>query len=296
MRPMQRPFHPPLHIIILPWLLFAAHTTAQPQSPATLRQQIDRLQQQIDTLHARIDALQRENDKLTAENESLRRALDERGHPQTDATGNQNTRRTPPHAETTTTPIPPETAASIHKPSASPDALFIALVIDYAENFHDSPLNDESTETARRRAVRQWTTDVRTRLAGRDEWLARITNIGPRDEHKNRRAQVSILDPISLKPIARTFNLTFPPMFAERLTAPRTPAQDTLWKIRIEIQPDPVYQPQRLAPGPFDYPRFIGPFAGFGFSVDIQSLAPISLEDATKAAAQRQRALTPVDR
>ena len=286
---------------LLTALLLSGHARAQPDSPAALRQQIDRLQQQIDTLRAELNALRRSNAQLTEENKALRKALADRDTP-AEKPGRSDD--APPHTPgineaRTGGPTPAITSAWL-KASASPDALFVALVIDYAEHFSDSPITDEASEKARERAVLEWTKTVRTRHTSRPEWLTRITDLGRPDDRGNRPADVTILDPVTLMPNAKTFRLTFPEKFARRLAAatPRNgqDAPPLLWKMQVELEPRPVFQPGRLTPGPFDYPKFIGPFAGFGYAVRVQTLAPISLEEATRAAAEKKKALEPVDR
>ncbi len=294
--------------LLIPFMLAAflvnGTAPAQPDTPAALRQQIDRLQQQIDALRAELDALRESNTRLTSENEALRRALAER---EPIAGGAENTgedARAPraPHSPAAGHGVPPLPAKAPmrFKASASPDALFIALVIEYAETFRDMPITDEASEKARGRAVLEWTKSVRATSRSRPTWLTRITDLGGPDDRNNRTARVTILDPISLEPIADPFRLTIPEKFAKRLADARPknnrdgPAP--LWKMHVEMKAMPVYQPGRLTPGPFDYPRFIGPFAGFGYAVEILSISPISPGDAAKEAAEKKKALAPVER
>lgn len=288
----------PRSILLLPLIvpiLLTYSAQAQTDSPPALRQQITRLTRQIDSLKAELEALRTEHQASLAENERLRRAL----------AGHEN-------AELESPPLPPQAPAHPNilnatlsrDPLASPDALFVALVLDFREHIGQIDLADETKENEVKRRARAWAGSVADTFSGQTNWLTRLRLLDPVDDQTGRTAIIEILDPASLAPITSPFTIGVPQKFIPRMEREINPphAADTddrtppLWKLRVQMSARPVHQPDRLAPGPFDHPRFVGPFTGFGYTARIIGVGPITLEEAEAAIAERDDGKPPVER
>ena len=113
----------------------SAGTAAQPESPAALRQRITELEDRVSRLEAELDRVRRERDGLLDETTRLRRELVDRETPGTPAEkprpGAVQPEATSPARDGESLPV----SALSPDPLASPDALFIAMLLEYREAF-----------------------------------------------------------------------------------------------------------------------------------------------------------------
>jgi hypothetical protein len=260
---------------------------AQGESPAELRQQVERLTAENLSLKGELDSLRARLDALVREGEALRRLLVSRGTPAPGPGG---------------APSEPGSASGgiTADPYSSPDALFVALLVDYAEHRAAVPEAGDDAERERRR-VRAWTQGVPKRFTGQSNWLTRIELAEDAEARPPRPALVTVLHPATLEAMGEAFFMEIPERFVARMRRPGeqdAPAPESaLWELGVQVQARPVFDPGRDRPGPFDYPRLIGPYAGFDFRVEVLSVAALTLEEARKRAeAGRTEAGEPVDR
>ena len=271
--------------LILFALALAAVTPAsgQTETPASLRQQIGQLERENETLRAELEDVQARFEALRREVESLRRAL-------------ASTKGPSLQTETTTTPDGPLSAVGrasplsfSREPLASPDSLFVSLVLDYREQLGEVSI-DDSADTARRR-VRGWTKTVGERFSGQTEWLTSVQLLNSQADRARHMVLVTILDPATLDAIQAPLPLEMPEKFSTRVEKTlETPGEaqgekngPPLWKLRVRMDALPRFDPDRVAPGPFNYPPYIGPFAGFAYSVQILGVGPITPDEVKRA-------------
>lgn len=260
---------------------------AQGESPAELRQQVERLTAENLALMGELESLRARLDALVREGEGLRRLLAARGSPAPVAG----------EASSDAAGAPGGISAD---PFSSPDALFVALLLDYAELRAGAPNGSDDVENERRR-VRAWTQGVPKRFTGQSDWLTRIEFVEEAETRTPRTARVTVLHPATLEAMGESFFVELPERFVARMRRPGekdAPAPEpVLWQLRVQMQARPVFDRERDRPGPFDYPRFIGPYAGFDFRVEVLGIASLTLEEARKrAAAGRTETGEPVDR
>ena len=116
-------------------------TSAQDESPAALRREIDRLTEQISELEARLERSQDRIDALTEENRRLRSAL---------GSENADDDKGGDEAEESAEAELPE------DPHASPDSMRAALERSWDEEFAGVDVSDDQQSRRYLRDVRSW--------------------------------------------------------------------------------------------------------------------------------------------
>lgn len=288
--------HRKLPLLLAFVAVFAGVARGQADTPAALRQRITELERQVETLKAELASLRAEHRATLIENRSLRRSLaDAKAPAATDATGNA-----PPASGQ---PAGGQTDASsvTRDPLASPDDLYVALVLDYHEQIGEIDVSDANGLATLSRRALAWTKSAHERLSGQSEWLTRLVKLEETGDRDSRPAWITILDPATLAPIGGALEVDIPIKFVPRIEneihpPDGSPPKQLLWKLSVQVSADPVHQPDRSRPGPFNYPKFIGPFAGFGYSVKVQAMGPVTPEDAKKAYIESKPGEPPVDR
>lgn len=289
-------------IVLLALIVPPPPVVAQNETPATLRQRITQLERENETLRARIDELAARLEELQGENRALRRSLlkASRGTPEAGTP-------TPPVQTEPREPDAPAQPVSSggREPLSSPDALFVALVLDHADTV--SEIDSQDQEALRDRA-KEWTLSSRRRFSGQTEWLLTLVPIevveSDRADPPRKIAMATVLDKATLEAISTPFPIEVPERFHARLVGPRlSPGsgqgeEKMLWISRVQMEARPLYEPERAEPGPFNYPPYIGPYSGFGYTVQMLSLSPITPEEARLRAppAQPDPEKAPVDR
>lgn len=261
------------------------HAVAQPSSPAVLRQRINELEQQLETLRTELEALRTERDELKKETALLAKALAKQSSIDFDLGKKIITNQ--PSDDLPSVPV----SALTQDPLASPDALFVALVLDY----RDTLASDETAEgPPDMDDVEDWTRDVRSKLEGPASWLARIESISRPDADDTAdtaappappRMKLTVLDPDTGFSISRPVRIDIPRRFESRFPDTIEPDAPLYAQMRVRLEATPRYQPGRTSPGPFNFPPFIGPHAGFGYELEIIGFKFVEkdeLKDATQ--------------
>jgi hypothetical protein len=116
---------------------------------------------------------------------------------------------------------------------------------------------------------------------------------------------VTVLGPESLEPIGESFRIPIPASMRDRIETARArhaekdgeKAAPLFWELRLRVAARPTFAPRRELAGPFDYPQLIGPYAEFGYTVDVENVRAVTREEIEENRAGRGgEAEEPVDR
>lgn len=241
-------------------LLLAALTLAAPAAAQTsdaqlrkenerLREENHRLQVQLDDLRQRLETLEKQMEELVAAIEALQR-------------GEDAAITAPAQPEPKSAPLPDD-------PFAAPDALHAQLQKRYVEEFGEELPGSADELTRQRRAVDRWVGRMNREMRGDVHWIVDMGDITP--EGPRVQATFQIVDPQSRQAIGEPFDV----VVQRRLLRQPSPG-DAAGLLIMEgaMNADLVYDPQRLERGMFNDPPFIGPFAAFGYELNVESLSP----------------------
>lgn len=258
---------------------------AQPDSPSSMRQRIAELETQVAALRAELGAISAERDALRSEVERLRAAVAPGGAPASRPAGSA-----PSGGAPQSVPV----SALSQDPLSSPDAMFVALLLDYRDRFMGDPTVTAPPEPE---AVSDWSREMRSEMSGATTWLVMIDEVvrahagdGP-DE--GLRAVATVLDSGTGLPISRPVAIDIPRRMEGRFPETVERGEPVYAELRVKVDAAPVFQPRRETAGPFDFPPFIGPYAGFGYNLEIAGLRFV--ED-TEIRALREKPRGPVNR
>lgn len=155
-------------------------------------------------------------------------------------------------------------------PMASPDALFAHLQKTYAQTMGGMPLDTRAEEVRYRRAVGQWVRTMQRSIKGPAEWRIRVVNLSS-DRSRTPKLTFIVVDRASGKDISAASSTVFPSRFARMIRD--NPTQE-LWRLKVRLSALPSLNAQRKEKGASDEPKFIGPYAEFGFEVAVRSFEP----------------------
>lgn len=230
------------------------------QSRINLQRENDQLRERVQQLEARIGQLERENASLKTEVERLRNAASPK------APGAPATPGAPGNVPTTTDIVPLESQDAL----ASVDALALALQSDYAKVFADRSFDQSDSERTKYiQDVRKWTRDVERQFKGNVEWTIRLDK-----EHLPSSPEQPIpFWVIDAQSGRLLHNKPVKHGFASRIASRLLEdTDDVVWNIRGQLAAKPTTNAERFERGMLDYPLFIGPFAEFGYELDVRSV------------------------
>jgi len=162
--------------------------------------------------------------------------------------------------------------------SASPRALLRALQGEYASAL--GPVGGWGTPRERTiyfRALEKWILAANRAHRAPVVWTIRLLDVAAVVD-KRTELRVVALDPGSGVELGDPFIVVAQPSLARRLEAGGLLQPGTTLELRGTLIPDVKLNVDRETIGAFDQPRFIGPFAEFGFTVDSQSLTALRAE------------------
>jgi hypothetical protein len=165
--------------LLLAAIAIAAPARAQ-DSPAQLRQQIDRLTEQIAELEAEVERANERIEKLLDENRRLREALRAGGG------ANNGAREDEATEEEAEVQIPDD-------PFAAPIAMRRYVERKWQEEFGDLTVSEGDVDTDYLRSVRRWSRDVQRDL--NDEFTWRVYVHRAEDRGRRTVAEVQVLNP-----------------------------------------------------------------------------------------------------
>jgi hypothetical protein len=206
--------------------------------------------------------LQRENERLRDENTKLQRELEEalarvaaleaevRRLEQQLAAAEEATPAAPPP------PLPED-------PFAAPDAMFAHVRERYEEAFRDYPNEAEQDRNRYQRDVQRWSQQINRDLVADVEWLIRLDALTQRDG-RTYLMRYWVIDPTTKKEIGARYSTSLTEREAKLFT--RWGEGDMLL-IGARFGAELDFDSKRAEPSMFDYPRFVGPYATFGYEL-----------------------------
>ena len=180
-----------------------------------------------------------------------------------------------------------EEALSIDEsvPNASPRALLTALKASYDKTFADQDQGEPGTgeRTGYLRLVDRWAAsanrDYRTKVA----WHVRVLHA--QMMRRGPEVKVQAVDPKTDAELGDPFVITLQRSVARRFEQLQQRDEADVLVLKGTLRPQVGFNPQRKDVGPFDNPRFIGPYAEFRLTVDVSSLLPPTDEGSEDGAA-----------
>lgn len=174
-------------------------------------------------------------------------------------------------------------------PTDNPAALLAEVQRDYATTFATVPsfTTSERDRTMYLRAVDRWVAAANRRYRARIEWPVRVVPDTLRSIERGRErgavVMLQAIDPSTGAEIGDAFETFLPTAAVKRLDRERVQRAQADWRLRGTLIPAMQTNSERTEIGAFDRPRFIGPFAEFGFGVDANSLTEAREVEATHA-------------
>ena len=179
----------------------------------------------------------------------------------------------------TASPLPAEEVSIDESVAdASPRALLNALKESYAQQMKDHELGDPAGDMTQRRhrtaylrSVEKWTSRVNREFKSPIVWHIRIVG-NPERQHGSYGLMVVAVDPKTDVQLGDRFPLIMSKSTAHHLSQLDRRGPLDVLVVRGVLTPRVRVHPYRMELGPFDNPRFIGPFAEYGMSVDASSV------------------------
>lgn len=255
--------------LIATTILILLGTWARPasaQSDREIRKENQALRTQVTELRRELDAARQQIEALNvriAELESQLRSGGTSGGP----------RIVPP---------PPVVEVTIDEsvPTASPRALFNSIVADYEETMGDKEIGNagDRSRIAYLRHVENWQAKVNREFREPIDWHVKLLERQPAP--RGMAAYLVAVDPVTGAELGDPFWAHLQPAIARRVEAMLERTKATVFQLKGVLRPAVTLDVDRMSPGPFDSPKYIGPFAEFEFTVDAHSLTePIEDEE-----------------
>lgn len=157
------------------------------------------------------------------------------------------------------------------QPMASPDALLATAQDSYVEAVRGLSYDTERNRALYLRRLRQWITRTNKEYTGPITWVTELVSYNQTNERSDI-AVVVVRDAETGYRLSRDFDLSISRRLGRRIAEVEP---GSLLELRGIIRSDLLINAARQEVGPFNEPRFVGPFVEFGYSIDIQSLSPL---------------------
>jgi hypothetical protein len=255
--------------MILVAVLASAAGPALAQSENELRQENQALKDQVRELQAELDAARQKLQRMEQTVERLQREL---------VAGRSAPDARPPMKDL----APEEISIDESVPNASPRALQRALTDSYEEAMKDLEIGqrDDRARRAYLVAVRSWAARISKGSELRDaiRWHVRVLPEPPVHTTRGLGLRLQAIDPVTEVELGGPFEVVLPKPVVNRLERAVRTFDTEHMILRGAIAPRVRVNTQRMEAGPFDRPQLLGPFAEFGFIVDVRSLLPPELD------------------
>ena len=244
--------------------LFTPVTTISAQvTDSQLRRENERLREQNRTLSRELEALKKRITSLEKEVKEIRKAI----------------------AENRALPFESENIDnSVEKlpdnPLACPDSLRIYLEEEYDAVFKDKSREDKQDLLNYKREVQRWCKKINRQIRGDVTWLVRYEHPQKPDDADNAEEQelvLTVLDKNTLKPVGDSFSVPLskdPKAAARKLKMFKNSSTD-LFTIDAMFICETSFDPD-ADPGMFRRADLVGPFARFGFALNIRTVTPVT--------------------
>ncbi|MEM7228619.1 MAG: hypothetical protein AAF432_07370 [Planctomycetota bacterium] len=238
--------------------------SAMAQSDADLRRENQRLREELQQLRREYDEQLRQMREMEKEMARLRQEL-----------ANRPTDAGPTRPQPTTLPEP-EITVDESVPNASPRALHAALTANYREKLGTLEIGElgSGERTAYMRSLERWRQSVSREFKQRVAWHVKVSESSVLRNGDHRMRFIAI-DPVSAAELGAPFDAVVSRGVVKRLrTLERRMRLDTLVLTGV-VTPTVRINPDRFSDaGAFKDYDLLGPFAEYGFEVDVQTLLP----------------------
>jgi len=235
------------------------------QSDSDLRKENQQLTTKVQDLQNELDAARHDNDELRQRIAQLEQQI-------------AALRRSPGSTGTApaTAPQAPEKVSIDESvPSASPRALFHAVVASYDKAMGEADIGKPGDPKWRTyiKKVEGWKSAANREFRAPITWYVRFVD-GRTGRNGERIATLVAVDPQTDVRLGNQFDVVLSKLFSDRLANydAHGGLNNTLLVLRGTVVPDIRVNEERPARGSFDNPPFIGPFAEFVYSVEVKSL------------------------
>ena len=217
------------------------------QENEQLQQQVRDLQKELDAANARIARLERMIEQLQARSVDLE-PLEE-----------------------------PEVTIDESKPDASPRANLRAIVESHAEAMADMEMGrqDSPQRTGYMRALERWRAAAERQFKLPIEWHVRIVDDILLNRDGSARVTVIAVDPETPAQLGDPFDLDLDRLTVRRIVPVRDRGDLDKLKLNGVLVPHLRINLERPSRGPFDKPKFVGPFVEYALEVQVRSLVPV---------------------
>lgn len=265
--------------------LLAPIVRAQDETPAELRNEIASLREQVAVLDAERTQLVDQIESLKSQNADLIQQLDSAMTRNRELQAQLAARPTP--AEPVKQAQPSESEAIVPEvslqapipadPLGSPESLCRSVIEAYGRTFAGFSIETDAARADYQRRLEQWSASVAQSIHGQTKWRMVISDIRPAGRGRDAPARFQVIDPGTGLPIGRSFLGIIPARMLLKIDDPKV-AQ--LWDVTLDVAPRPELNPDRLAPGAFNYPPLIGPMVEFQFDMDWIGMRRVAQPDA----------------
>jgi len=192
-------------------------------------------------------------------------------------------------------------------PYASPSSLLLELRRRYARELGDVPRATPTQQQRFEQQAERWCEKVRSDIRGRTRWLAVVTDVRV-PERGEPDALIRVLDEFTHRPLGEAVRLPVTRTIADRFESLRRahelnynrsdPSEipGLAFSISTLVLAQPVFNPERVDAGVFNYPPIVGQCVEFGMRLDIDSVGPVELEREKPAPAKRSAPPADLDR
>ncbi len=169
------------------------------------------------------------------------------------------------------------------KPEASPRALFGALQSDYETSMVDEDMGDpgDRQRTAYLRAVDRWVAAANRKYRSKIEW--HIKPFQPPTGARPTTLNFVAVDPVTHAELGKPFAVPLSRSHQRRLESLEHQGKLDVVVLKGVLIPRLVFDPDAEAPGTFDRPRLVGPFAVFDFAIEPSSFSAVEGEEESDA-------------
>jgi len=215
-----------------------------------LKQQVRDLQKELDEANAKIARLERLVERLQAE-------LDNRSASQE------------PLDE-------PEVTIDESVPNASPRALYSALVDSHDEAMSniDMGRDNDRQRIAYMRALERWVAAAERQFKSQIEWHVKLRDFEVL-RTGDAKAMLIAVDPVTGTELGEPFESMLGSLVVRRIVPVRERGDLTTLVLNGVLVPHVRINTNRMDRGPFDSPKFIGPFVEYAMEVQVRSLVPV---------------------
>jgi len=252
-------------IVVASLLIGSMGAPAAAQSQNDLRRENQSLRTQVADLQRDLEAAREEIAGLKAEIERLKQLLEE-GPPAA------------PVAPAGDEPAPEERVTIDESvPDASPRALLATVIAGHQQEMAGVAMGSGPDEPARigyMRRLNRWVAKTNRQFKVPIEWHVRIVDPAVR-YGRGYLLRLKAVDPETDVPLGDPFDTVLSASLASRLRDhEQRHGLDDVLLLKGIVEPGVAINEQRIEKGPFDNPRFVGPFVEFDFTVQAQTILP----------------------